>query len=374
MPEFCTRQFQPYFSPRAAIKYSTEMRLKKMENRKIRFGEIGVGYWGGNLVRNLSQMMSTDMVIVSDLDEDRLSHMKNLYPTIATTTNYRDILQSQEIDAVAIATPVSTHFDMAAAAIASGKHVFIEKPMTATVEQAEKLVGLAREAGVVCMCGHTFLYTPAVEWLRNYVASGRLGNVQYIGSRRMSLGLIQKACNVVHDLAPHDISIICSIMGEMPKAVNAVGAGYINPQIEEIASITLHFDDNVMAFVQNSWLDPLKIRSLTLVGDKTMVIYDDIHPTDKIYIHDKSVEKPGYSDTFGDFAYSYKYGDIVIPKLAGGEPVRRELEHFVECINGTAICRSSAVQGLKVLQVIEAINKSIRKKGALVELDARGWE
>ena len=347
--------------------------MNEKDKPTIRFGEIGVGYWGGNLVRNLSQMNTTDMVIVSDFDEGRLVHMKNLYPTISTTTDYTDILDSDEIDAVAIATPVSTHFDLASQALAKGKHVFVEKPMTATAAQAAELVRLADDAGRVCMCGHTFLYTPAVEWLQEAAASGSLGDIQYISSRRLSLGLIQQTCNVVHDLAPHDISIICSIMQAMPVAVNAVGAGYVNPEIEEIASITLHFDNDVMAFIQCSWLDPLKTRSLTLVGDQKMVIYDDIEPTDKIYIHDKSVEKPSYSDTYGDFAYSYKYGDIVIPRLAGGEPIRRELDHFVDCITGDTTCRSSAAQGLRVLEVIEAANESIKHAGARVALESRDW-
>lgn len=347
--------------------------MNDQNKHKIRFGEIGVGYWGGNLVRNLTQMSTTDMSIVADLDRNRLEHISSLYPTVETTTNYQEIFDSNEIDAVVIATPVSTHFDLASEALMRGKHVFVEKPMTATVAEATKLVELAEQTGKICMCGHTFLYTPAVEWMKELVESGGLGNVQYVSSRRMSLGLIQNTCNVVHDLAPHDISIICSIIGAMPIAVNAVGAGYVNPNIEEIASITLHFDNDVMAFIQNSWLDPLKIRSLTLVGDKKMVVYDDIHPTDKIYIHDKSVEKPSYSDTYGDFAYSYKYGDIVIPKLEGGEPIRRELNHFVDCINGKTSCRSSAVQGLRVLEVVESINESINNDGTLVPIEKRDW-
>ncbi len=347
--------------------------MNDRSNQKIKFGEIGVGYWGGNLVRNLNQMSSTEMSIVADLDVNRLDHIRELYPNVKTTTSYQEILDSSEIDAVAIATPMVTHFDLASEALMRGKHVFIEKPMTATSKEARKLVELAEQSGKICMCGHTFLYTPAVEWLKDQVHSGALGNVQYISSRRMSLGLIQRACNVVQDLAPHDISIICSLMGEMPIAASAVGAGYVNPEIEEIASITLHFNNNVMAFIQNSWLDPLKIRNLTLVGDKKMVVYDDIEPTDKIYIHDKSIEKPGYSDNYGDFAYSYKYGDIVIPKLKGGEPIRRELDHFVDCINGKAKCRSSAVQGLRVVEVIEAINASIRDSGALVTIEKRDW-
>ena len=342
-------------------------------NGKLRFGEIGVGYWGGNIVRNLTQMPTTEMAIVADLDEGRLEHIRDLYPTVATTTNYREILESDQIDAIAIATPVSTHFDLAAEALLRGKHVFIEKPMTATSEQSARLVELAEEAGKLCMCGHTFLYTPAVEWMKARMETADLGNVQYISSRRMSLGLIQKSCNVVHDLAPHDISIICYLLGQMPVAVNAVGAAFINPSIEEIASISLHFEDGVVAFVQVSWLDPLKIRNLTLVGDKKMLVYDDIHPTDKIQVHDKSVERPSYSDTFGDFAYSYKYGDIVIPKLEGGEPIRRQLDHFVDCVHGRAQCRSSATQGLRVVEVIEAINESIKQGGASIQISKTDW-
>lgn len=341
--------------------------------KKIRFGEIGVGYWGGNLVRNLAQMGSTDMCLVADSNRDRLDHIESLYPLVETTTNADDIFENDEIEAVAIATPVSTHFELASRALECGKHVFVEKPMTSTAKEARVLVDLAQENNKICMVGHTFLYTPAVEWIKNAVDSGLLGKIQYLNSKRMSLGLIQSTCNVVHDLAPHDISIICSTLSEMPIAVNAVGASYVNPEIEEIATITLHFKNNVIGFIQNSWLDPLKIRNLTLVGDAKMVVYDDIQPTDKIYIHDKSVEKPSYSDSFGDFAYSYKYGDIVIPKLEGGEPIRREMDHFVDCINGKSECRSSAEQGLYVIEIIEAINESMRNNGERVTLTPRDW-
>jgi predicted dehydrogenase len=340
---------------------------------KVRFGEIGVGYWGGNIVRNLAHMNSTEMSMVSDLDQGRLDHIKNLYPTVETTTDFRRIVESDKIDAVAIATPVSTHFDLASAALRHGKHVFLEKPMTLTPGESRELVEMADDAGKLCMVGHTFLYTPAVERMKELLDSGAIGNVQYISSRRMSLGLIQKSCNVVHDLAPHDISIICYLLGEAPVAVNAVGAAYVNPDIEEIASITLHFSNGIVAFVQNSWLDPLKIRNLTMVGDKKMVVYDDIHPTDKIQVHDKSVEKPAYSDTYGDFAYSYKYGDIVIPKLQGGEPIRRQLDHFVDCIHGNAKCRSSAMQGQKVVEIITCINESIKRNGARVAMEGGAW-
>lgn len=347
--------------------------MAQQNEREIRFGEIGVGYWGGNLVRNLVQMRSTDMCLVADIDSDRLDRIEGLFPSVTTTNRTDDIFENDEIDAVAIATPVSTHFELASRALENGKHVFVEKPMTSTKQEAQALVDLARKNNRICMVGHTFLYTPAVEWIRNAVDSGLLGRMHYLNSKRLSLGLIQRTCNVVHDLAPHDISIICSVLGEMPIAVNAVGSSYVNPGIEEVATITLHFADDVVAFIQNSWLDPLKTRNLTIVGDEKMVVYDDIQPTDKIFIHDKSVEKPSYSDTYGDFAYSYKYGDIVIPKLEGGEPIRRELDHFVECINGRAECRSSAQQGLNVTTIIEAINESIRSKGKWVPLPACDW-
>jgi len=283
----------------------------------IRFGEIGVGYWGGNLVRNLIQMPETEMCLVADLNPDRLAHVKGLYPSIETTNNCNDILDAPDIDAVAIATPVETHFRLASEALAAGKHVFVEKPITVTSDDAARLVDLAKAQGLICMCGHTFLYTPAVERLKEIIQSREIGTLQYINSQRLSLGLLQRSCNVVHDLAPHDISIICSLMDKMPEAVNAVGAAYINPAISEVASITLHFNNGVVAFIQESWLDPLKTRKLTLVGSEKMVIYDDIEATDKIQIHDKSVERPIYTDTFDEFAYSYKYGDIVIPRLPG---------------------------------------------------------
>jgi predicted dehydrogenase len=341
--------------------------------RPIRFGEIGVGYWGGNLVRNLVQMSATEMCLVADLDRDRLAHVKALYPGLETTRNYRDILDAPDIDAVAIATPVDTHFALASEALEAGKHVFVEKPITSTSSEAARLANLARRQGLICMCGHTFLYTPAVERLKELIQSGEIGELQYINSQRLSLGLLQRSCNVVHDLAPHDISIICSLMDSMPEAVNAVGAAYINPAMSEVASITMHYGNGVVAFIQDSWLDPLKTRKLTLIGSRKMVVYNDIEPTDKIQIHDKSVERPIYSDTFEEFAYSYKYGDIVIPRLPGGEPIRRELEHMVDCIRGKEQCRTSVDQGLRVIRIIEAINESIANNGARIDLPQQEW-
>ena len=341
--------------------------------RHIRFGEIGFGYWGGNLVRNLVQMSATEMCLVADLDRDRLTHVASLYPGLETTRNYRDILDSPDIDAVAIATPVNTHFKLASEALEAGKHVFVEKPVTATSAEAARLAEQARELDLICMCGHTFLYTPAVERLQEIIRSGEIGELQYINSQRLSLGLLQSSCNVVHDLAPHDISIICSLMDSAPEAVNAVGAAYINPAMAEVASITLHFGNGVVAFIQDSWLDPLKTRRLTVIGSDKMVIYNDIEPTDKIQIHDKSVECPIYSDTYEEFAYSYKYGDIVIPRLPGGEPIRRELEHLVDCIRGGERCRTSVDQGLRVIQIIEAINESIANNGARIDLPQQAW-
>jgi predicted dehydrogenase len=339
----------------------------------IKFGEIGVGYWGGNLVRNLIQMPATEMCLVADLNPDRLRHIKSLYPSIDTTQDYKDILDAPDIDAVAIATSVDMHFKLASEALEAGKHVFVEKPMTERSDEAEKLAEMAKRQGLVCMCGHTFLYTPAVERLKEIVQSGEIGTLQYINSQRLSLGLLQRSCNVVHDLAPHDVSIICSLMDSMPIAVNAAGAAYINPSIPEVASVTLHFDNGVVAFIQISWLDPLKTRKLTLIGSEKMVVYDDIEPTDKIQIHDKSVGRAIYSDTFDEFAYSYKYGDIVIPRLAGGEPIRRELEHLVDCIHGKTTCRSSAEQGAQVMQVIEAINESMKNDGARIDIPKQAW-
>ena len=328
----------------------------------LNVGVIGCGYWGPNLIRNFSQLNRTALVRVADLDTKRLDHMKTLYSEIDTTTDYLDIINDQSIDIVAIATPVHTHFKFASEALNAGKHVFVEKPMTSSIQEGEKLISLSESNGRKLMVGHTFLFTSAVRKMKEIIGSGELGEIYYINSQRLNLGLFQQDINVIWDLAPHDISIINYLLDMEPDKVSAVGASHINPAIEDVATLNLEYKNSVVAFVQCSWLDPDKVRKMTVVGSKKMMVYDDVQPSEKIRIYDKAVEVPEYYDTYAEFHYSYKYGDILIPKIDGGEPLSAELGHFVECIEKDMVPISDGYNGLGVVRVLEKSSNSLEKK------------
>lgn len=338
----------------------------------LKVGVIGAGYWGPNLIRNFMLINDVEVCCVADFDKARLQHMKKLYSGIEVTTDYRDLIENTSIDAVAVATPVRTHYRLAAEALEAKKHVFVEKPLASSSQECEELIELSVRHRRRLMVGHTFVYTSAVQKIREIIDSGQLGELYYINSQRLNLGLFQKDINVIWDLAPHDISILLHLLGEDPVAVSAVGMSHINPAIEDVATITLYFAGRVIAFIQSSWLDPDKIRRMTFVGSRKMMVYDDIEPTSKIRIYDKSVEKPTYYDNFAEFAYSYKYGDITIPQLKGGEPIRNELEHFVDCVLNDTPCKSDGHAGLKVVKILEATMESLAAGGRQVPIRLDG--
>jgi predicted dehydrogenase len=329
------------------------------DNDLLKVGVIGCGYWGPNLIRNFIQLNESDVVRVADLEEHRLRRMKELYPSIETTKDYEDIVADPKIDIVAVATPVQTHFEFASKALSAQKHVFVEKPMAASVEEAEQLIQLAEKNQRKLMVGHTFLYTSAVQKMKAIIDSGELGEIYYISSQRLNLGLFQQDINVIWDLAPHDISIILYLLGQEPHSVSAIGSPHINPAIEDIAILSMDFSNGLVAFIQSSWLDPDKIRKMTVVGSKKMLVYDDVQPTEKIRMYDKGVEKPKHYDTFAEFPYSYKYGDITIPKLDGTEPIRTQLSHFIECVKNGTPPLSDGKNGLQVVKILEAAQKSL---------------
>jgi len=327
----------------------------------LKVGVIGCGYWGPNLIRNFIQLSRSDVVRVADLNEARLKHMKGLYPSVETTTDYRDIIADPDIDIVAIATPVHTHYKFASEALVAQKHVFVEKPIAASVKEAKALIVLSENHQRKLMVGHTFVYTSAVRKMKEIINSGELGEIYYINSQRLNLGLFQQDINVLWDLAPHDISIVLYLLDQEPQTVSAVGASHINPFIEDVAVLTMRFSDSLLAFIQTSWLDPDKIRRITIVGSKKMMVYDDVQPTEKIRIYDKGVEGPKHYDTYAEFHYSYKYGDIVIPKIEDTEPLRTELNHFLDCILSDERPVSDGKSGLYVVKILEAAQKSLDK-------------
>jgi predicted dehydrogenase len=334
----------------------------------IKVAMVGCGYWGPNLIRNFISLSDCDVKKICDVDSGRLSHLKSLYPSVETTKDFDQITKDPEIDAVVIATPVRFHFEMARASLREGKHTFVEKPMASSVAECEELLEIAETKNLILMIGHTFVYSAPVQRIKKIIDSDDLGQVQYISSQRLNLGLFQKDINVAWDLAPHDISIILYIMKEPPVSVNCQGKAHVNNNIEDVTNMTLNFAGGGLAIIQSSWLDPNKVRRITVVGNKKMLVYDDLEPIEKIKIFDKRVEIPPHYDTFAEFQYAYHYGDIHSPYIKMVEPLKVESQHFLDCIRKGTKPLSSGLDGLRVVQVLEASSKSLKQGGAEVKI------
>lgn len=341
----------------------------KSMDSNIRVGVIGCGYWGPKLARNFNDLPGASLEMVADLREDRLEEIKQLYPATTVTRNYTDLL-GDRIDAVVIATPVNTHYPLAKEALQAGKHVMIEKPITAHSDHAKNLIELASQKQLVLMVGHTFEYNPAVEAVRNIIQSGELGTIYYLNSVRVNLGLLQPDINVMWDLAPHDLSIIRFVLGQDPVKVSARGAIFVNKirNLHEVAYINMHFPNGVMANLHLSWVDPVKQRTLTVVGSKKMLVYDDI-TENKVRLYDKGVDVPPYSITEEQFKASYRHGDEYDYPISWTEPLRAECSHFLECILTGATPRSDGVDGLKVLKILETAQRSLLNGGVELRVE-----
>jgi len=305
-----------------------------------------------------------------DLSESRLKHLTSLYPEVEGTPDFGHALNGAGLDAVVIATAVKLHFPMAKAALLAGKHTFIEKPMAASAQECEELIEIAKKNGLVLMTGHTFLYSPAVRKIKEIVDSGDVGEIRYISARRLNLGLFQKDINVAWDLAPHDISIIQYIMGEQPVTINCRGSAHITPGVEDVTTMCLSFKKQRTAIIHSSWLDPRKVREMTIVGSKRMIVYDDVVQQEKIKIFDARVERPPHYDTFAEFHYAYHYGDVYVPYIKQEEPLKIECQHFLDCIRHGTTPLTSGQRGLELVQILEASSESIRRGGGPVELSA----
>ena len=335
-------------------------------SKKIKVGVAGCGYWGPNLIRNFRSLADCNLKMMCDLSTTRLKHLKSLYPEVEAATDYKHMLNGINLDAVVIATNVKTHFPLAKAALLAGKHTFIEKPMASSVEHCEELVAIAKKNGLVLMTGHTFLYSPVVRKIKEIIDKGDIGEIRYISARRLNLGLFQKDINVAWDLAPHDLSIILSIMGEMPETVNCRGSAHITPGIEDVTTMCLGFSRQRSATIQSSWLDPRKVREMTIVGSKRMIVYDDLAPLEKIRVFDMRVERPPHYDTFGEFQYAYHYGDMYAPYIKQEEPLKTECQHFIDCIKYGATPVSCGTRGTELVSILEASSESLKKGGAPV--------
>ena len=334
----------------------------------INVAVVGCGYWGPNLVRNFRSLSECHVKKICDMDSSRLEYMEKLYPGVETTEDIDDVVHDSEIDAVAISTPVRFHFQMGKKCLEAGKHTFVEKPMTMTVAESAKLNDLAKRQKLTLMVGHTFIYSSPVRKIREIIKSGDLGDILYISSRRLNLGLFQKDINVAWDLAPHDISIILYVLDEIPVSVNCQGKAHFKECIEDVTNMTLNLSNGGFATIQSSWLDPNKVREMTFVGSKKMLVYDDLEPMEKIKVYDKRVEIPPHYDTFAEFHYAYHYGDMYSPYVKQSEPLKVECEHFLDCIKTGEKSNSSGPDGLRVVQVLEASSNSLRNEGREIEI------
>jgi predicted dehydrogenase len=339
-----------------------------MKNKSLKVGVVGCGYWGPNLIRNFNALSDCDVKLICDTDVDRLSHLKSLYPVVDTTTSFDQLAQDSEIDAVAVATPVRHHFKMAKQCLLAGKHVFIEKPMASSVAECRELISLAAERNLTLMVGHTFIYTTVVKKIKEIIDKEELGDILYISSRRLNLGLFQQDINVTWDLAPHDISIVLYLMDKLPLSVNCQGKAHIAPGIEDVTNLSLNYGNGGFASIQSSWLDPNKVREMTIVGSKRMLLYNDLEPLEKIKIYDKHVETPPHYDTFAEFHCSYHYGDMYSPYIKQVEPLKEECQHFLDCISTGDKPITSGLEGLQVVQILEAASQSLQKEGNRVKI------
>jgi predicted dehydrogenase len=336
---------------------------------KIKVGVVGCGYWGPNLIRNFRALPDCRLKMMCDISRDRLKHMRGLYPEVKGETDYNHMLNGVGLDAVVIATSVRFHYAMAKASLLAGKHTFIEKPMASSTAQCEELVAIAKEKGLILMIGHTFLYSPAVRKIKQIVDSGDIGEIRYICARRLNLGLFQKDINVAWDLAPHDLSIILAIMGEVPLTVNCRGSAHVTPGIEDVTSMSLSFRRDRSAIVHSSWLDPRKIREMTIVGSKRMIVYDDVAPLEKIRVFDTRVERPPHYDTFAEFHYAYHYGDVYSPYIKQEEPLKTECQHFLDCIRTGKTPLTNGERGLELVRILEASSASLKLDGSPITLN-----
>ena len=335
----------------------------------IQVGVIGYGYWGPNLVRNFAEVTGSRVVAVCDLRSERLAQARTRYPAIETTTDYRDLLANPGVDAIAIATPVSTHFELAMQALQAGKHVLVEKPLTATSEQAVRLIEEADRRNRVLMVDHTFVYTGAVRKIRELVASNELGDLYYYDSVRVNLGLFQHDVNVIWDLAVHDVSIMDYVLPSQPYAVSATGMSHVPGEPENIAYLTLFFDGCLIAHIHVNWLAPVKVRRTLIGGSRKMIVYDHLNPGEQVKVYDKGITVNNDAESVYRMLVGYRTGDMWAPQIDRTEALRTQVLHFISCIEEDERPITDGEVGLQVVRVLEAATQSMAERGRLVELD-----
>ena len=328
----------------------------------VRVGAIGCGYWGPNVIRNLEAVPGFSLVWVCDADAERLAPVAARYPRARATARIDDLLEDPQLDAVYLATPVSSHYALTRRALEAGKHVLVEKPLATTLSEAEHLADLAAANHLTLMVGHTFVFSPPVRKVKELIEGGLLGPIYYIETTRVNLGLFQKDVSVLWDLGPHDVSILTYWLGEVPTTVSARGRSYLGEALEDVAFLTLEFPSGILAQLQISWLAPSKLRRTSIVGRQKMIVYDDLEPVEKVKIYDRGVDHQPAS--FGEFQLTYRSGDILSPRLDTTEPLYIECAHFLECIRTGREPDTSPRTGVDVVRVMQAAERSLRCGGA----------
>ena len=330
----------------------------------IRIGVIGYGYWGPNIVRNLHSLDSAQVVAVCDTTPEAQSRAKHAYPSVQVTSEATEVLHSPDIDAVAIVTPVWTHFELAKAALENGKHVFLEKPLTSNAIQAEILIELAERKNLKIMVDHTFLFTGAVKKIRQLIDKGELGDLYYYDSTRVNLGLFQHDIDVIWDLAPHDLSIMDYLIRKEPEAVVATGQAHLNDHAD-VAFITIYFPHNTIAHINVNWLSPVKVRTTLIGGEKKMLVWNDLEADEKVKVYDKGVNMTSKEGVY-KLLVSYRSGDMWAPKIEQTEALKIELDYFLACIESNQTPFNDGVAGLRVIKLLEAATESLKLKGETV--------
>jgi predicted dehydrogenase len=358
-------------APEATSPYDAFRRIQRGKpSSSVGVGVIGYGYWGPNLVRNFAEQVNARMVAVSDLSVDRLAQVHARHPKVKLTTDYRDIIADRDVDAVIVATPVSSHFDVAMAALRAGKHVLVTKPITATSDHAMQLIEAAEARGLVLMVDHTFVYTGAVQVIKQLVTSGNLGKLYYYDSVRVNLGLFQRDVNVLWDLAVHDLSIMDHVLGQRPVAVAATGAAHVPGHRMNLAYLTCYFDGRLMTHHHVNWLAPLKIRRTLIGGSRQMIVYDDLEPSEKIKVYDKGITVADDAQGKLETMVGYRSGDMWAPQLSLTEGLRVEAEHFLECVTHSRQPLTDGHCGLRMVSILEAASRSLTQFGRPVEVAA----
>lgn len=328
---------------------------------------VGIGSWGKNLVRNFNEIPESNLYACSDLQEEKLKIIKNFYPKIKTTNDYDSILSDQRIDAVVISTPAITHFELAKKALLADKHVFIEKPMTLKVADSKELIEISEKKDKKIMVGHLMLFHPAIKKLKEIISKGELGDIYYIYSQRVNLGIIRNDESALWSFAPHDLSVIDHLLEQEPETVSTRGESYLQNKIEDVVFLNLHFKDRKMAQLHLSWLDPNKLRKMTVVGSKKMVVFDDVESTEKLKIYDKGVNQTEYN-SYGDYI-TIRFGDINIPRIDMAEPLKIECQHFLDSIIKNKKPISNGYNGLRVVKILAAAQNSLEQGGIPVRLE-----